>query len=300
MGKYAPVIKTAECGSMTRAAHVLGYTQPSLGYIINNIENDLGVKLVYRDQRGVTLTETGSDLLKLMRKIEAMEDELQEAARVSQWELLRVGIFAGVSAQWMPEILEVFSKTYPKVVVKLETEKNPLAGELALREHRLDCCFHGTKCPPGMELIPLYKDPYYLVVSKHSPLALRGKTAVLDLAEHQSLIPTNECAEQDSVAHPVYEAFAKADHLAFQPQENQMAVALVERGLGISVLPGLALRDCLPGRQVQLLPLKEGYVREIGLLCPRETERSPLANAFLRMTQEQVELWKQEHDTPLL
>lgn len=79
-----------------------------------------------------------------------------------------------------------------------------------------------------------------------------------------------------------------------------MAVALVERGLGISVLPGLALRDCLPGRQVQLLPLKEGYVREIGLLCPRETERSPLANAFLRMTQEQVELWKQEHDTPLL
>lgn len=280
MGKYAPVIKTAECGSMTRAAHVLGYTQPSLGYIINNIENDLGVKLFYRDQRGVTLTETGSDLLKLMRKIEAMEDELQEAARVSQWELLRVGIFAGVSAQWMPEILEVFSKTYPKVVVKLETEKNPLAGELALREHRLDC--------------------YYLVVSKHSPLALRGKTAVLDLAEHQSLIPTNECAEQDSVAHPVYEAFAKADHLAFQPQENQMAVALVERGLGIAVLPGLALRDCLPGRQVQLLPLKEGYVREIGLLCPRETERSPLANAFLRMTQEQVELWKQEHDTPLL
>ena len=182
MGKYAPVIKTAECGSMTRAAHVLGYTQPSLGYIINNIENDLGVKLFYRDQRGVTLTETGSDLLKLMRKIEAMEDELQEAARVSQWELLRVGIFAGVSAQWMPEILEVFSKTYPKVVVKLETEKNPLAGELALREHRLNCCFHGTKCPPGMELIPLYKDPYYLVVSKHSPLALRGKTAVLDLA----------------------------------------------------------------------------------------------------------------------
>ena len=34
MGKYAPVIKTAECGSMTRAAQTMGYTQPSLGYII--------------------------------------------------------------------------------------------------------------------------------------------------------------------------------------------------------------------------------------------------------------------------
>ena len=44
MGKYAPVIKTAECGSMTRAAQTMGYTQPSLGYIINNIENELGAR----------------------------------------------------------------------------------------------------------------------------------------------------------------------------------------------------------------------------------------------------------------
>ena len=167
----------------------------------------------------------------------------------------------------------------------------------------------GTEAPVARNVILLSGAPgtgrHFALEETARIMAARGllqsdKTAVLDLAEHQSLIPTNECAEQDSVAHPVYEAFAQADHLAFQPQENQMAVALVERGLGIAVLPGLALRDCLPGRQVQLLPLKEGYVREIGLLCPRETERSPLANAFLRMTQEQVELWKQEHDTPLL
>ena len=73
MGKYAPVIKTAECGSMTRAAQTMGYTQPSLGYIINNIENELGVKIFYRDQRGVTLTEAGVGLLEIMRQIEAME-----------------------------------------------------------------------------------------------------------------------------------------------------------------------------------------------------------------------------------
>lgn len=69
MGKYAPVIKTAECGSMTRAAQTMGYTQPSLGYIINNIENELGVKIFYRDQRGVTLTEAGVGLLEIMRQI---------------------------------------------------------------------------------------------------------------------------------------------------------------------------------------------------------------------------------------
>ena len=41
MGKYLPVIVTAECGSLTRAAQTLGYTQPSLGYIISNLEEEL-------------------------------------------------------------------------------------------------------------------------------------------------------------------------------------------------------------------------------------------------------------------
>ena len=90
MGKYAPVLKAAECGSMTRAAQTMGYTQPSLGYIINNIENELGVKIFYRDQRGVTPTEVGVGLLDIMRQIEAMENRLQETARVSKQELLRV------------------------------------------------------------------------------------------------------------------------------------------------------------------------------------------------------------------
>ena len=166
MGKYAPVIKTAECGSMTRAAQTMGYTQPSLGYIINNIENELGVKIFYRDQRGVTLTEAGVGLLEIMRQIEAMEMRLQEAARVSKWELLRVGIFSDVAAQWMPGILEAFYEAYPDVVVKLEQESCYLNGELDVKEHKLDCCFFIGQCPPGMESFPLYEDPYYLVVEE--------------------------------------------------------------------------------------------------------------------------------------
>ena len=63
MGKYLPVIRTAECGSLNRAAQALGYTQPSLAYIINNIESELEVKLFLRGQRGVTLTEEGTRLL---------------------------------------------------------------------------------------------------------------------------------------------------------------------------------------------------------------------------------------------
>ena len=158
MGKYAPVLKAAECGSMTRAAQTMGYTQPSLGYIINNIENELGVKIFYRDQRGVTPTEVGVGLLDIMRQIEAMENRLQETARVSKQELLR----------WDPlqrgspvdaEILETFYQVYPEVVVKLENEPYYLTGELGVKEHKLDCCCFAGRCPSRLEAC-LYEDLY--------------------------------------------------------------------------------------------------------------------------------------------
>ena len=297
MGKYAPVLKAAECGSMTRAAQTMGYTQPSLGYIINNIENELGVKIFCRDQRGVTPTEVGVGLLDIMRQIEAMENRLQETARVSKQELLRVGILSSVAAQWMPEILETFYQVYPEVVVKLENEPYYLTGELGVKEHKLDCCFFAGRCPSGLEALPLYEDLYYLVVGADSELANLQEASIWDMVDKYQFIPTNESTDTGSAIHEIYQQFAQSSHLDFQPQENQMAIGLVEKGMGITVLPGLALLDLIPNRAVKVIPLKEKLARTVSLLCPREAERSQLTNVFLRLTRQQVEQWKQEQKT---
>ena len=164
MGKYLPVIVTAECGSLTRAGLILGYTQPSLGYVISSIETELGIKLFHRDQRGVRLTEIGSHVIDLMRQIEENEQQLQEAVRVKQAGLLRVGIFPSVAAQWLPSILLEFQKEFPDTIIKLEHQRYFLDGELGVKEHTLECAFFTGTCPRGMETFPLYIDPYYLVV----------------------------------------------------------------------------------------------------------------------------------------
>lgn len=294
MGRYAPILKAAECGSMTRAAQAMGYTQPSLGYIINNIENELGVKIFYRDQRGVTPTETGVGLLEIMRQIEALESRLLDAARVSRQELLRVGIFSSVASQWMPEILASFYQSYPQAVVKLESSSFYLTGELGVKEHKLDCSFFAGHCPAGLESLPLYEDPYYLIVAQDSPLAKLNQASIWDLVGHYQFIPTNESTDTGSAIHGIYQHFAQSSRLDFQPQENQMAIALVEKGLGITVLPGLTLLDLIPNRAVKVIPLKEDLRRTVSLLLPRESERSYLTNVFLRLTQQRVEKWKAE------
>ena len=66
MGKYRPIIVTADCGSLTRAGKILGYAQPNMGSIVTRFENELGVKLFTRSKHGVTLTKTGEKLVDIM------------------------------------------------------------------------------------------------------------------------------------------------------------------------------------------------------------------------------------------
>ena len=71
-----------------------------------------------------------------------------------------------------------------------------------------------------------------------------------------------------------------------------MAIAMAEAGLGMTILPGLDLVDLSANHRVKALPLEEGLTRTISLLCPRESERPPLASAFLSITRSVVEAWR--------
>ena len=295
MGKYLPVIVTAECGSLTRAAQTLGYTQPSLGYIISNLEEELGAKIFFRSQRGMTLTDVGAKMLETMRKVEALEEELQEQAQVGQGGLLRVGIFPSVAAKWLPGILVGLRSEFPETTIKLEHQTYYLDGEMGVKEHRLDCAFFTGKCPPGLDRAVLYEDPYYLIVNAGSELADLEEVSMEDVIGKYPFIPTHESFDSESAIWDVYQSFEKSSVVDFQPQENRMAVAMVEADLGITILPGLDAMDLARLQNVKAIPFREDLTRTISLLCPRDSEKSPLVSAFLRLTQKRVEAWIQEN-----
>jgi DNA-binding transcriptional LysR family regulator len=296
MGKYRPIIVTAECGTLTRAGKILGYTQPSLGYIISNLETELGVKIFHRDQRGVRLTEVGASIIDIMRQIEQMEDHLREVIHTSQESLLRVGIFPSVSAQWMPGIIAEFRQLYPDTAIKLQHQSLYLEGELGVKERTMECAFFTGKCPAGLESIPLHEDPYFLVVGEGNEFYDREEVSIDEVVGKYPFIPTAESFDPESaIWTKVYKDFAKHNLVDFEPQENQTCMAMVESGLGVSILPELSLYDLLPSRKVRAIPLKEDISRTISLLCPAKEERSAVTSAFLQLVQRQVVAWEEEH-----
>ncbi len=130
------LLTVVETGSFKRAADVLGYTQAGISYIINSLEDELGIKLFYREHGGVKLTSDGENLLPLIRQVDVAERNLKD--RVNDIKGLsagkvRISTFNAVSIHWLPGIMRTFKEKYPAIKLKdsymvAVAENHPFAG----------------------------------------------------------------------------------------------------------------------------------------------------------------------------
>lgn len=294
MFKYLPIIKTAQCGSLNKAAKELGYTQPSLWYIINNMESEFGIKIFSRTKRGVSLTNVGKELLDIMAKIQSLEEQLYKTAQIRQENRLPVGATLSVASQWMPDIMLKLSERYPNTTVKLEYHINYIEGIASMDNYNIDCCFSVIDDPKGLDCIKLYEDPYYLITNEDHPLASRKSISVDEVLERYPMIPNNESFDTDSPMHKYYKSAANVTMAEFDPMDNQITISLVERGLGVTILPYLGLNIYLRDHRVKAIPLENGLHRNINLICPNEQDRSQLITDFIDITVAYVNEWRKK------
>ncbi|GFP75535.1 LysR family transcriptional regulator [Clostridium fungisolvens] len=115
----------AQTGSITKAAHALGYVQSNVSARIQQLEYDLKTQLFYR-QRGMILTPAGEKLLSYAEKIIYLLDEADKALNDScdPSGSLSIGAVHTVSAMRLPEILSQYHKAYPKVDLSLITSQS--------------------------------------------------------------------------------------------------------------------------------------------------------------------------------
>lgn len=282
MGKYLPILKIAQCGSFNKAAGELGYSQPNLWYIVNNLEDDLGIRLFHRSRQGATLTDAGKTLLERMARIEAQENSLYQFARTYHQNQVRVGLCPGLSGPWVAELLASLKTAHPTIHVKLEQPGTCRDGLDAVAEEGLDLCFSVLSGAPEVDALPLWEEPYELVVGADHPLARLEQASLRDVLGSYPLIPTAESFDPDG---PLWELFRRTEHVLLAdstPPDPQLSMALVERGLGVTLLPGMALTKGVEQEGLRRIPLTDGPTRSVTLLCGKEGVRSPLAEEMVR------------------
>lgn len=290
MGKYEPILRIADLGNLTRAAEALGYSQSSLSYIVNSIEQELGTKLFFRDHRGVTLTKSGTTLIEIMARIENLETKLKGTATALQNAFLQVGTFNEISLTWLPDLLRNFQQQQPDT--RIQIIQGYTCNDLinAFQHGELDCAFALgeilSQSTSLQEFCPMCKDAYYVVTPEDSPLAQHSAVTMEILLQQPppTFLPSSEYLTQSPISD-LFHQFTPTYNMYTRYSDDATVLHLVETGAGFSILPGLLL-SAFPQRHVNAIPLDPPRYRTVGLLYRTQESSRGVVNAFLQLTKE--------------
>ncbi len=168
-------VAVAEEGSLLNAAERrLNTSQPSLSRQIRDLEAEVGVQLLERQARGVTLTAAGRVFLDHARlallQVEAATEGARQTAQ-PQRPVLSMGFLVGLEVMWLPQLLRILREEAPDVDVTLSTQSSPELA-LALMRGKLDIAFlRPEKDNEGVVFKILAKEPLIAVLPAEHRLA---------------------------------------------------------------------------------------------------------------------------------
>lgn len=284
--KYETFIKTAELGSFKKAAEALGYTQAGISYILNTLEEELGVPLFIRDYGGARLTSDGEQLLPWIRDVCNSERRLQ--VKLSELKSLesgtiRVAAFTSVSIHWLPGMIQTFLKDHPKVEFDLRWSDDIDELERLIRRGDVDCGFLILPAKSDLEIIHLKSDPFLVILPEKHPLADDPFFPISALSQY----PYIELKE--GVYSEMNEVFSRhgIKPNVYMTAENDHAVmALVSKGFGFSIFPELSLRG--PTFPLVHKELEVQAYRELGIAIRSRETASAATLEFLSSVQQWV------------
>jgi DNA-binding transcriptional LysR family regulator len=277
-------VAVAEEQNLTRAAARLRIAQPPLSVQIQKLESELGVPLLHRLARGVTLTEAGRALLEDAHRIIAEVDRAaREVADIGAGAVgrLSLGFVPSASNAVLPPLLREFKAAYPQVALFLR-EQRPDEIVAQLHDRRIDAgLFYLPFSDPDLRVRTVAEEPLVLALPSEHRLAGRAEVGLAELAGEAFIMP----ARHDMPG--LYAIVSTACHRAgFTPTVvqgevwlMQTIVGLVAGGVGIAMVPESVRHLHRSG--VTYLPLRDADVRaEMGIAW-RDDTTSPVLQAFL-------------------
>lgn len=265
-------------GSMMKIADELGYTPSGIARIINSIEQDLGLKLVLRTNKGIQLNENGKKLMPLLRQYIELDKIIStEARRLKQKHSvkLRIGAYASIIKQWIPSIISGFRAAYPNYEIEIETLGTTECYE-ALAMGKIDvalCCYHKQH---QFSFLSLKKDILYAVLPPDTQLSTESQQFPIEQFENKPFIMPSY--GEDTEVKTILANHHIQPALLATVAEDSVIIGMIAAGMGISILSNLVLTG--QKDTVLTLPIKPNVWRELGLVYQKK-DRNKITNQFI-------------------
>ncbi len=279
MNRYIAFLKIIELGSFTKAAEILGYTQPAMSQMIAALENELSIKLLYRSRYGIRLTPEGEQLLPSIQSCVAQYLSMQNIAREIRGldsGVVRIGTISSISCHWLPIVIRRFWEKYPNVQLVVHQGDYTTIPEW-VRSGELDFGFVTPDAVAGTDSRFLKYGEHRACLPIRHPLAKKASVTLKELSEEPFLL-----LEEGSYSEPLaaFHAAGLTPNIRMTMHDDYSILSMVEQGLGVTILPELILRK--QSYEMAILPVEPMVMRKISIITREKNELSVAAKTFIR------------------
>lgn len=274
--------------SFTKAAEKLHISQPSLSTAIRHLERQLGLTLLKRHTRQMSLTAEGKILYEEAKKLIAHFSYIQqEMERLKQDGPLELSIGMIESVEfWIPNVLRQFKLRYEDVHIRLLEVLSSIEVAEALTNYRIHLAITNQYIDhEDIQLIPIYDETLVALLPPNHRLCYNKKIKITDLV-HEPFIISKEGFQ---TRQDILNAFQKAGvqpNIQFEIERFETACGLVENGLGITVLPKnyvkYAKRHTYHIKPIDAMEIS----RTIYIAYVKERYLPPLVQQFMKMVKQ--------------
>lgn len=276
-----------EQGTFYKASVVLNVTPSAISHSVNQLESELGFPVFVRSRTGVKLTPDGQKILPLIQEIINDQNRLEQVAQQIQGldtGLIRIGAFSSACINWLPPLIQTFAKSYPQVKISVRQAGFNEITE-AVKSGQLDLGL--TMLPEndlGITVEKILEDEIYCIAPMNFQVKNGHSVSEEDLVNYNFILQQSDYDLDTKAALDHYSIKSTAIQFSI---DDQSIVAMVEAGLGLGILPALALQK-MQG-EVQILPFSTPFYRKIALVTSSQQRLAPSTRQMIKNVHELIQ-----------
>lgn len=281
--KIRGFLAVAEHLNFRRAADELGITQPALTGQIKALEEDFGITLLARTTRKVRLTAAGQRFVLRARRLtedfEIAVGEMRGSADVQRG-TVAFSCIPSIVAYVFPRLVNEFKRIHPGINVEMIDDAT-VAMERRLLSREVDFGIGGPpRSTQELEFDPIVKDPFVVICRSDHPLASQRCVSAAKALRYPIVSLARGSNVRETLAAQ-FAALGKTFRPAYELIHFYSLGAMVEAGLGITLLPSMACEQIKSLSHLRTIPLDQPkFTRPIGLLKRLGETLSPAANSL--------------------
>lgn len=235
-------IEAAKQKSFSKAANVNKLSQPALSKHIQNLENNLGVRLFHRTATGITLTEAGEHFYSRIKPVVAeltiIREELQRFCRSNP---IAIGSLPSLATYYLPLRMKGFQYMDRPMSLMLQNTSNDLLQ--SLQEERLDAVFIETEyTDESLWSYELFKEPYYALFPLDHKYKSKDKVQLAELCEEPLITHQAPCDIRSHIVSQM-ELVGCKPNIVSEVAFGDFIYGAVSAGMGITIVPELLAKN---------------------------------------------------------